>query len=247
MQFDNITFLKIEDIEIPQGLLPRVLTGTVEKKVEEYKELLEEGIEFDPILVWKREDGRYWVIDGVHRIEAHKRIGRKEIKVKFVECKNELDYRIKAIQANLKHGLALAKGERPILAQILYKEGLSEEEIRKIFGVSDRTVREWLKSVKEEEKQAKIKKALELREKGLSLEKIVKELNVDKATVSRWLQNGKTCQNATIPLLTPSGDPTPEGLKFFSEFVETISHEYELRNANILFHQILNQSYIHIF
>ena len=66
-----IVELEIKELEIPQGLLPRVLTGTVEEKVEEYRELLEEGTDFDPILVWEREDGRYWVIDGVHRVEAH--------------------------------------------------------------------------------------------------------------------------------------------------------------------------------
>jgi len=160
----KIVELEIKDLHIPQGLLPRVLTGTVEEKVEEYKELIEEGVEFDPILVWEREDGQYWVIDGVHRIEAHKRAGKERIKAKLLKCKDELDYRIKAIQANLKHGLALAKGERPILAQTLYRQGLSEEEIRKVFGVSKDTVRKWLAPVKQEEKQAKIKKALELRE-----------------------------------------------------------------------------------
>jgi len=218
----KIVELEIKDIEVPQGLLPRVLTGTVEEKVEEYKELIEEGVEFDPILVWEREDGRYWVIDGVHRIEAHKRAGKERIKAKLVKCKDELDYRIKAIQANLKHGLALAKGESPILAQTLYKQGLSEEEIKKVFGVKDRTVREWLKPVKEEEKREKIKKALELREKGYTQEQIAKELGVGQGTISKWLSEYSKRQNLPngIILLTPEGTPTPEGLRLWSEYVE---------------------------
>ena len=32
-----IVELEIKELEIPQGLLPRVLTGTVEEKVEEYR------------------------------------------------------------------------------------------------------------------------------------------------------------------------------------------------------------------
>ena len=222
----KIVELEIKDLEIPQGLLPRVITGTVESKVEEYKELIEEGVEFDPISVWEREDGRYWVIDGVHRIEAHKRAGLGRIKAKLVKCKDELDYRIKAIQANLKHGLALAKGERPILAQMLYKQGLDEEAIRKVFGVSERTLRRWLKPVKEQEREEKVKKALELRKKGWSLEKIAKELNVDKATVSRLLQKGQNDRNATpLPLLTPYGAPTPEGVRAWDSYMVQASVE----------------------
>ena len=57
-----IVKLKISDIVIPQGLLPRVLTGTVQEVVERYKEAMEAGEQFPPIKVWKRENG-YWLID----------------------------------------------------------------------------------------------------------------------------------------------------------------------------------------
>jgi len=215
----KIVELELKDLTIPQGLLPRVLTGTVEEKVEEYKEMIEEGVEFDPVLVWEREDGTYWVIDGVHRIEAHKRAGKERIKAKLVKCRDELEYRIKAIQANLKHGLALSKGERPLLAQTLYRQGLSEEEIRKVFGVSKGTVRKWLAPVKQEEKEKKIRKALELRERGWSLEKIAKELGVGKTTVKEWLDRSEMVKDTKTELLLPTGDPTPEGLKLWGEFV----------------------------
>jgi len=93
-----------------------------------------------------------------------------------------------------------------------------------LIGVSDRIVREWLKPVKEEEKREKIKKALELREKGYTQEQIAKELGVSQQTISYWFKeftkNGKTCQNLYIPLLTPQGTPTPEGLRLWSEYVE---------------------------
>ena len=218
----KIVELELKDLEVPQGLLPRVLTGTVEEKVEEYRELLEEGVEFDPIQVWEREDGRYWVIDGVHRVEAHKRAGKERIKAKLVKCKDELNYRIKAIQANLKHGLALAKGERPILAQMLYRQGLSEEEIKKVFGVSSDTVRKWLAPVKQEEKREKIRRAIELREKGWKVKDIAKELGVDERTVYRYLEEPDKMGHITkMTLLTPAGDPTPEGIRLFEEYLRT--------------------------
>nr|BAL53627.1 chromosome partitioning protein [uncultured Aquificae bacterium] len=224
-----IVELEIKDLVVPQGLLPRVLTGTVEEKVQEYAEMLEQGVEFDPILVWKREKG-YWVIDGVHRLSAHQKVGKTTIKAKLVECKDELDYRVKAIQANIKHGLALAKEEKPLLAQILYKEGLSEEEkIQKIFGVTDRTIRNWLAGVKKQEKQEKIKKALELKEQGLTTRQIAEKLGVDQSTVVKWLSGGdeKWKQFPKFIILDPEvknqvKNPTPEGWQALSVLVQKL-------------------------
>ncbi len=83
--------------------------------------------------------------------------------------------------------LALKPEEKQLLAQILYREGVSEEEIQKIFGVAKSTVYAWLEQIKEQEKQEKIKKALELREKGWTQEEIARELGVTRQTISSWL------------------------------------------------------------
>lgn len=204
----KIVELEIKDIEIQ--VLLRVITGTVEEKVKEYAEMMEEGTEFDPILVWERPDGRYWLIDGAHRIEASKRIGKTTIKAKLINCKNELEYRIEAIRANLKHGLPLRKEEKVILAQSLYKSGgVSKEELRKIFGVSEITLWRWLQSVKKEEKKEKIEKAKELREQGWKIEDIAKELGVDERSVYRYLEEGEEPdKNFKMKNLSPS--PTPQ-------------------------------------
>jgi len=193
-----IVEIRIDQVEAPQGLLPRIITGTREEKVQEYAEMIEEGVVFDPIKVWKRGDNRYWVIDGMHRLEAHKRLGLETIKAEIVSCENELDYRIKAIKENLKHGIPLLREEKISLAQILWRQGVSEEELRKIFGVSDRTIRRWTNAVKKEEKEEKAEKALELKKMGWSSEKIAKELGVTRQTVINWLSNfGQNVQNFT--------------------------------------------------
>jgi len=179
--------LEIKAIHIPWDLLPRVITGRSEDKVKEYVDMIESGVEFDPILVWDKGNGEYWVIDGVHRIEAHKRVGRSTIKAELISCENETDYRIKAIQANLKHGLPLKKEEKIILAQELYyKHNISLEELCKIFGVSERTIYRWIGDVIKQKKEDLKEQALQLREKGFTQEKVASLLKVDQATISRW-------------------------------------------------------------
>jgi len=72
--------------------------------------------------------------------------------------------------------------------------------------VSDRTVREWLKAIKEEEKREKIKKALELREKGLSIREIAKELRVTERTIRNWFAEAEKMEETSkisASLLTP--------------------------------------------
>jgi len=178
-----IVELKLSDLVIPQGLLPRVLTGTIPEVVEKYKQMMEDGVEFDPIKVWKR--GReYWVIDGIHRLDAARQVGKTTLKAEIVELKDETEYRIEAIKANLKHGVALQEAEKKILAQILFEEGLSKEEIRKIFGVGEKALTRWLSDKLKE-------KVKELKEKGYSVREIEKELGIGHTTVSRWINESQ--------------------------------------------------------
>jgi len=206
-----IVEIEIKDLVIPQGLLPRVITGTVENKVKEYAEMLEQGVEFDPITVWKRPDGQYWLVDGVHRTEAHKKTGKPTIKAKIVELKDELEYRIEAIKANLKHGLPLQKEEKVILAQTLYKLGVSISDLKKLFGVAERTLYYWLQPAKEQEKTELKEKAKELKEQGYSLREIARQLDVHPETVRDWtlesVGNLQKLQKTDTPTPQP---PTPK-------------------------------------
>ena len=189
---------RVSELEIPQGLLPRVITGTVEEKVKEYADLMENGVEFDPIKVWEREDGRVWVVDGVHRIEASRRIGREYIEGEPLNIKDELHYRMEAIKHNLKHGLALRPEERKLCAQQLYLAGVDPVNIQRLFGVSDRTIRRWLSDIKSEKKEELREKIKELHKKGYGVREIARKLEIEPSTVSRVLQNGHDVQIATL-------------------------------------------------
>ncbi|MEO0278022.1 MAG: helix-turn-helix domain-containing protein [candidate division WOR-3 bacterium] len=175
-----IVEIKLENLKIPQGLLPRVLTGTIPEVVEKYRQMMEDGVEFDPIKVWKKGT-EYWIVDGVHRVEAARQAGLTTIKAELVELTDEKHYRLEAIKANLKHGVALQEAEKKVLAQILYEEGMSKDELRKLFGVGEKAITRWL-GEKLREKMA------ELKDKGLSQREIARSLGVNPQTITNWLR-----------------------------------------------------------
>jgi len=208
-----IVELELNQIIIPQGMLPRILTGVVEEKVEEYREMMEAGTEFDPIWVWNR-DGSYWLIDGAHRLEAARRIGKKTIKARIFsikEIKDEVQFRIKAIEANIRHGLPLKREEKVILAKTLYSMGVPIQELQKLFGVAERTIYNWAKGIKRREKPEELKEeALRLRAQGLTQEEVAKKLGIDQTTISKWegkYDNLQKLQNVIIPSQKDDDEP----------------------------------------
>jgi len=222
---------RISELEIPQGLLPRVITGTVEEKVREYAEMMENGVEFEPVKVWEREDGRVWVVDGVHRIEASKRIGREFIEGEALPIKDEIHYRMEAIRYNLRHGLALRPEERKLCAQQLYLAGVDQTEIQKLFGVSERTIRRWLSDIKSEKKEELREKVRELRDKGYSVREIANELGISIGYVHKLLECSQTdtvseCEHINNHSQQPQSIPS-DSTSFSSSSVRDILDDPE--------------------
>ena len=225
--------VQISKIEVIQGLLPRIYTHTIEEKVQEYQEAMAEGQEFPPITVWDKGNGIYWLIDGMHRLLAAKRLGKDTIKAEVVELENELEARLLAIEKNASHGIPLDKEEKRELARLLYADGVEIEKLRKLFRVSERTIYNWVEGVKRRAKDEELKRqALELKNQGLSTREIASRLGVDHSTIVKWYGggSGENLQKLQIvtTLINPDGTPTPEGFKALSEFIE--EHEGELKD-----------------
>ncbi|HEM56217.1 MAG TPA: hypothetical protein ENO30_05595 [Thermodesulfobium narugense] len=148
----------INNLVIAQGLLPRVITGTMDSVVQEYKDYIQDGMQFPPILVWEKAPNTFWIIDGVHRYTAYRELGYSEIEIATVPCKDETEFRLKAIECNLKHGKALTPQERRILAKTLHLAGVSKETIMHLFGISQTTFFRWVEEKELIEKDIEEKK-----------------------------------------------------------------------------------------
>jgi len=241
MKSKGIFEIPISRIEVIQGLLPRIYNHTIEEKVEEYKEAMAEGQEFPPITVWDKGSGIYWLIDGMHRLLASKRLGKETIKAEVVELENELEARILAIEKNASHGIPLDKEEKKELARLLYADGVEIERLRRLFKVSERTIYNWVQGVKRRAKDEELKRqALELRRQGLTQQEVAERLGVSQQTISKWegetlpqpakIADCSIANNSQLTLINPDGTPTPEGYKLLSRFIE--EHEAELMHQS---------------
>ncbi|GEM_PF-2199859 len=240
----RIAKYKVSDLEVPQGLLPRVITGTVEEKVKEYAELMENGVEFDPIKVWERPDGKIWIVDGVHRKKACELIGKAFIEGEALPIKDELHYRMEAIKYNLKHGLALKPEERKLCAQQLYLAGVEPEDIQRLFGVSDRTIRRWLSDLRQQEKKELKEKIKKLSTQGLTKTQIAKELGISRQLVDYYLQKKDNMSEFSTPTVrSVLDDPEKLAQQEERELLEVEEEEKQKpalwRDSNLLLSTVL--------
>ncbi len=119
--------------------------------VNEYAEMMLEGTVFDPVEGIQDEDGQTFVWDGYHRGEAAKKAGTRLLVNLKPGTRIEAEWL--ALTANQKHGLRRTnKDKQRVVRQALlhpYGVNLSNSELARHCGVSDKTV-------------AKIRRELEL-------------------------------------------------------------------------------------
>jgi len=110
--------------------------------VQEYAEMMEDGVTFDPIEGIQDENGQIYVWDGYHRGEAAKKVGISlEVNLK-PGTRTEAEWL--ALTANQKHGLRRTnKDKQHVVRQALrhpYGIRLSDREVARHCGVDHKTV-----------------------------------------------------------------------------------------------------------
>lgn len=141
--------IKIDEIIIREDLYPRKKID--EQKVEEYSENLDE---LPPIVINQAKI----LIDGKHRILAHKLAGKTEIEYIIEETKSESDLRLRAIELNAKHGLQLSYNDKKRIAVDITKNSLDEGEdvvevgkrLAKVLSIANDTYNKWTRNVRDE-------------------------------------------------------------------------------------------------
>jgi len=128
---------RVEEVALERlrfGLSPRQVFCD-DQHVEALAEVLDE---VPPIVV---HAGTLQVIDGVHRVHAAKRVGRRTIRALIFDG-DEIEARIEAVRSNITHGKPLTLREREAAAQRVLElvPTWSDRRIAMVSGLSPKTV-----------------------------------------------------------------------------------------------------------
>lgn len=189
---EKVEQVKIDDLVFDREIYPRLQVRW--ETVHKYKEAMRAESVFPPILV-ARYKGKLYLLDGWHRVEAHKRLGAKEVQAIIIKPKNRNEMFTKAVECNTTHGRTLNTKER---ARILYKMkeelGIPDGEISKILKIPIDGFSTFLKRVVKTKKgktvyvQSTVLDAME--RKGLTEEDIAEKMDeIDQSPFQTKLDN----------------------------------------------------------
>jgi len=174
--------LRVDQIEVVPELYPR--RRHQDRTVAQYRQALDLLPPIDVV----RKDGRIVLVDGYHRLLAHRLEGRQTIAAKTVQAKDIL---VEAIRRNAAHGYQLEDADKATCARLLY--GREENPIKdegklaSLLGVGERAVRGYLADIKRKEKDARNARIRELWLDCYSQEEIAEEVGIPVQTVNDQL------------------------------------------------------------
>ncbi|NVM24235.1 MAG: hypothetical protein HWN68_20955, partial [Desulfobacterales bacterium] len=176
--------VNISDLKLDNSVWPR--SALDEEAIERYRDCLQE---LPPIVV-DRET--MTVLDGRHRIEAHKREGQEKVSTNYESCPPHL-FLAKSYALNARHGLPVDNEVRDQIIVDLKqgKDGydpMGEKEIAQILGVSQGRVSQIIRSLLGAniflKDKAKTREAIRLYLSGMSQEKVGETFGVSQRHIS---------------------------------------------------------------
>lgn len=181
-----MTKIKLDAIKWEPSIYPREKwnTGTIER----YADAIEAGAEFPPIIL---EDGTNLLLDGKHRLEAHKKAGATEISAEWRKIPSGMSARYFAASLSAKHGDRLSNGDLKKIAEAEFEQNpkLDPTAWGKGLGISKSTVYRWVSHLVERDKLSRANKAWRLSKLGWTQEEIGNLLDVARSVISEDVGN----------------------------------------------------------
>lgn len=187
----SILELPVADVIFREDLYPRIETSAV--TVQKYAEDLDV---LPPIEVNQRNE----LIDGWHRMTAHKKVGAATIRAIVTHTLSDAQLLELAIERNAKHGLQLSQSDKRDMARRIYNatEERRREEKKKylatILSVSERTIRDWLSRIDKDAKEARDRRIFDLWLACYTQEEIARVVGISQPQVVEIIGNGKLAE-----------------------------------------------------
>lgn len=147
-----------------------------EDRVIELAQLIEHGIELDPIEV--TPDNR--VIDGRHRIEAHNLLNREAIRARVTVVADETDTIARAYRANTGGAKPPTQEDTEHTVTLLLSHGQTHRRIAELLGLPVSLTRKFIETIQSKAKRMKMQQALDaVANGGLSPLQAAQKHNLD--------------------------------------------------------------------
>jgi hypothetical protein len=191
--------VKIDEIRFDKESYPR--DGFDNETVNSYMLNLDK---LPPIVVTKDKI----LVDGYHRLLAHRLAGSAEIEVEVVDVPQD-QILLEATRRNSLHGKQLTRAEKQRLARHFYKSNhLTLSEISNVLAVSQGTLSNWLKDLINQEKEELKKQIIDLYLQCYTQEEIANKVGISQGRVAQIISKFKT-EKINSP-------PIPESLQLFN-------------------------------
>ncbi len=182
---------KISEIIVRMDLYPRQEVDN--KKVQEYSE----NVELLPPIIINQDN---ILIDGLHRLKAHKQVEIRELEVIVKKTASENEIYLRAIETNSTHGLQLSMKDKQSVAVKLY-DLKNRERLIKSLSIAPRTFDGWVSNKAKQLKEQKEEEAIKLYlHAELTQKEVAERIGVSEGEMSKILTN---CQNAEWKDFTP--------------------------------------------
>lgn len=136
-----MTLVPLTEVVFDESIYPRSTVNAA--TVEKYAEAISVGDVF-PAIVVESDSNR--LLDGKHRLDAHRQLGLADIEVEFVDIPEGMHPRLFCASLSSRHGLPLPDNDAADLARALYESDpdLSVTAVAKALGRARKTVDGWL-------------------------------------------------------------------------------------------------------
>jgi Predicted transcriptional regulators len=182
----NTQTIRVSDVVFREDLYPRIKKDpTLVQKYAADIEVL------PPIEV----NQRYELIDGWHRLTAHRTAGVETIQAITTPTESDVAFLALAIERNAKHGAQLNDDDKKMMATRLFSDGYGitdKKEIARILSVSEKTVGRYLEGAEERRKERIKKTIFDMYLTCHTQDEIADEVGLHKDTISERM---KECRN----------------------------------------------------
>lgn len=168
--------MNLQAIRIDGGTQQRAVID--QETVEQYAELVKEGVEFPPVTVFF-DGAETWLADGFHRWHAHKAAGKASISTHMIPG-SQRDAILHSLGANATHGLRRSQADKRKAVMTMLEDfewsDWSDREIARKCNVSVQLVQ----AVKHEQKGGERVSATKMNNKSKPKPEPVEEVKMEE-------------------------------------------------------------------